>query len=95
MREQLKKVNNEAEYFERQALASKRFTSPEGDVEDDPSLDDPSIAAPSPADSLNVALAASSTGESLPDAVAASMPKAAAPSVSSMSLAASMPEAAA
>ena len=57
------KAAEEADFFDRQALAAKRFTSPEGDIGDATPLHEPS-----PEDSLDRELAASSAEEeSLPN----------------------------
>ena len=60
LRKLKQKALSEADFFDRQALASKRFTSPEG-----ASGDANSPHEPTPADSLDQALAASSSEESL------------------------------
>ena len=59
LRKLKQKALSEADFFDRQALASKRFTSPEG-----ASGDANPPHEPSPADSLDIALAASSAEES-------------------------------
>ena len=62
LRKLQKKALSEADFFDRQALASKRFTSPEGAPGDaNPPHE------PSPADSLDLALAASSPEDSMPE----------------------------
>ena len=68
----LQKATDEAEFYERQALATRRFTSPEGVAPDSAAAADASPPkAPSPVDSLDVALAESSLEDPLSQARAA------------------------